>query len=59
LLGAEVVAEEVHHAVPVADEIDGVAVPHREEVHAGSLRQFFVGVFLESKMAIGRLQPPR
>src|SRR6266481_7112867 len=47
LLGTEVVAKEVHHAVAVADEIDSVAVPHGEEVHAGGLRQLFVGIFFE------------
>jgi len=38
LLRAEVVAVEIHHAVAVADEIDGVAVPHGEKIHARRFR---------------------
>ncbi len=54
LLGAEVVAEKVHHTVAVADEIDGVAVPHGEKVHARGLRQFFVGILFQVKDGDGQ-----
>ena len=47
MLRAQIVAVEVHHAFAVADEIDRVAVPHGEEVHACGLGQLFVGIFLE------------
>ena len=47
LLGGEVVAVEIHDAIAVADEIDGVAVPHGEHVHASGFRQLFVGIFFQ------------
>src|SRR5580692_265071 len=47
LLRSEVVAVEVHDAVAVAYEIDGVAVPHGEHVHAGSLGQLFIRVLFQ------------
>ena len=47
LLRAKIVAVEIHHAIAVADEINGVAVPHGEHVHAARFGQFFVGVVFQ------------
>ena len=44
LLRSEVVAVEIHHAVAVADEINGVPVPHGEHVHALGFGQLLIGV---------------
>ena len=47
LLRTKVVVVEIHHAVAVADEINGVPVPHGEHVHALGLGQLFIGVVLQ------------
>jgi hypothetical protein len=47
LLRRQVGAVEVHDAVPVGNEVDRVAVPHREHVHGLGRRQRLVGFPLE------------